>query len=78
MGRDTEGMRLWLFDLAHGNLERDQIVRGFIKHYAMHGLTKDHVRDDIVFHTNYGESGVKLACSSLEAALREYVEEQED
>lgn len=30
MKRDTEEMKLWLFDLAHGNLTDEAIVKGFI------------------------------------------------
>lgn len=74
MGRCTEEMKLWLFDLAHGNLNQDQIVRGFIEHYVLYGYCIDDVRDDIVFRTNYGEAGVREASSSLEQALRDYVE----
>lgn len=67
--RDTEEMKVWLFDLAHGNLQGDEILSGFIKHYALRGLTVDHVVSDIVYHTTYGMSGVKTAKASLLCVL---------
>lgn len=69
--RDTEEMRLWLFDLAHGNLQDDEILSGFIKHYALRGLTVDHVVSDIVYRTTYGVPGVKTAKASLLRVLME-------
>lgn len=38
-----EEKRLWLFDLAHGNLEGMAVVQGFVKHYAMDGLGESRV-----------------------------------
>lgn len=72
MNRCTEEMKLWLFDLAHGNLNDDQIVKGFIKHYVLHGFTMDKIKDDIYFHTCYGMEGVKKAWESLTKALKDY------
>lgn len=74
MKRDTEEMRLWLFDIAHGNLEENAVVKGFIKHYVLHGLSKDNVKDDILFHTTYGSEGARTAVILLEKALQEFVE----
>lgn len=73
MNRFTEDMKLWLFDLAHGNLSDDQIVKGFIRHYVLYGQTMDKVKDDIYFHTLYGMEGVKKAWQSLTNALENYV-----
>ena len=69
--RDTEEMKLWLFDLAHGNLQDDEILFGFIKHYALRGLTIDHVVSDIFYRTTYGVPGVKTAKTSLLRVLME-------
>ena len=30
-----EDKETWLFDLAHGDLDEDAIVKGFIKHYVL-------------------------------------------
>ena len=70
MNRITEEMKLWLFDLAHGNLSDEAILSGFIKHYVLHGLTIGNVVDNIVFRTNYGTSGAKLAKESLLRVLQ--------
>lgn len=65
--RATEDHKLWLFDLAHGNLTDEQIVRGFIKYYALNGFCIGNMVDDIVFRTCYEASAAK---GYLEAALR--------
>lgn len=73
--RTTEEMKMWLFNLAHGNLtENEEIVKGFIKHYVLHGCVIGDVQDDITFHTLYGENGVKIAMESLRKALEEFSE----
>ena len=38
MNRYSEEMKLWLFDLAHGNLKENDIVTGFIEHYILFDL----------------------------------------
>lgn len=58
-------MKVWLFDLAHGNLRGDEILSGFIKHYVLRGLTVDHVVSDIVYHTTYGIPGAAQAKASV-------------
>ena len=75
MERYTEEMKLWLFDLAHGNLKEQNIVTGFIKHYILFDCTMHDVKRDILFHTAYGESGVTTALSALSDALRNIIEE---
>ena len=73
MKRDTEEMKLWLFDLAHGNLTDEAIVKGFIKHYALHGLTMGNVQDNIHFRTMYGDDNCRRAMEDLKRAMKEYV-----
>ena len=70
----TEEMKLWLFDLAHGNLPDDEIVKGFIKHYVINGYTIHDVHNHIHFHTNYGLEGAKTAIDSLNEALIRFSE----
>lgn len=69
--RDTEEMKVWLFDLAHGNLQDGEILSGFIKHYALRGLTVDHIASDIIYHTTYGEVRVARAKASVLRVLME-------
>lgn len=66
INRATEEHKLWLFDLAHGNLTHEQIVCGFIKYYALNGFTIGNVQDDIVFRTCYDPMD---AINSLREAL---------
>lgn len=73
MDRFTEEMKTWLFDLAHENLEDNDILRGFLKHYVLHGCTLGNVQDDIAFHTNYGYEGVEMAMKGLRKVLGEFV-----
>lgn len=72
--RGTEGHKLWLFDLAHGNLTEDQIVRGFIKYYVLEGCQMEHVKDDLVFRTVHGAGYSGQAMESLRAALEQAAE----
>lgn len=51
--RATEDHRIWLFDLAHGNLTDEEIVKGFIKYYALNSFTIGNVQDDLVYRTHY-------------------------
>ena len=64
----TEEHRLWLFDLAHGNLDEYRIVKGFIKYYVLEGLALGNVQDDIVFKTHYMPEN---AMESLKTALEQ-------
>ena len=61
MGRYTEEMKLWLFDLAHGNLSDSQILSGFLKHYVLFD-----------FHTVYGLDRVSFAISELRRVIELY------
>lgn len=70
--RGTEDHKIWLFDLAHENLNREKIVKGFIKYYALNGFTIGNVQDDIVFRTMYQP---ELAMRQLMKALQEAVDE---
>lgn len=72
MERVTTDMRIWLFDLAHGNLKSDKaVLSGFIRYYVLYGLTLDNVKDDIHFRTNYGVDGVIKAYETLIRVLRD-------
>lgn len=70
--RATEDHKLWLFDLAHGNLSESEIVKGFIKYYALNDFTVDNVLDDIVFKTHYSP---ETAVLSLRTALERFIED---
>lgn len=72
--RGTEGHKLWLFDLAHGNLTPEQTVRGFIKFYALEELCVGHVQDDLVFRTGCGASHAGYAMEHLRTALGQAVD----
>lgn len=73
MMRDSEGMKIWLFDLAHGNqMTEEEIIKGFIKHYVLHGLTTQNIADDIHFKTQYGDDAVRIAMERLSAALNNF------
>ena len=67
--RATEDHKIWLFDLAHGNLIDQEIVKGFIKYYALNGFTIGNVQDDLIFRTTYEAAG---AIESLKRALEAY------
>lgn len=73
MNRYNEELKLWLFDLAHGNLKEDAVINGFIKHYILFDCTMQDVKSDIVFHTAYGNDGVSTALCSLSNALNNII-----
>ena len=58
-------MKIWLFDLVHGNLSDQAILSGFIKHYVLFDLAMGNVVQDIVFHTSYGVEAVAYAKQEL-------------
>lgn len=72
----------WLFDLVYGNMEPDAIVKGFIKFYAMQGLTVDHVQQDILFRTtclqHYINRAMERLWSALEAEVAAYDPDMDD
>lgn len=72
--RVTEAHKVWLFDLAHGNLSDSQILQGFVKYYILNGLMLANVQDDLVFRTFYGEHHVGQAMKSLREVLEKAVE----
>lgn len=74
--RITEEMKVWLFDLAHGNLDDAAILSGFIRYYVLFGLTVDHVVDNIVFRTCYGSEGAQAAKSSLLRVLQNVADQK--
>lgn len=64
-----EDKALWLFDLAHDNLQEDTIVKGFIKHYVLQNQSMVNVQQDLHFHTFYGDYYVESAIINLRRAL---------
>ena len=58
------------------NLQDEQIIKGFLKHYVIFDLTISDVKRDILFHTNYGEDGVKQALSSLKDSIENIFEKE--
>ena len=72
--RYNDNMKIWLFDLAHGNLSDLEIIKGFIKYYVLFNCRIQNVQDDIHFRTNYGVLGEQTALESLNKALCSYVD----
>ncbi len=72
--RATEDHKIWLFDLAHGNLKDEEMVRGFIKYYVLNGFTLGNLQDDYMFHTHYPIDGIKAGLQSLRVALESMAE----
>lgn len=70
----AEDHKLWLFDLAHGNLSELQILQGFIKYYVLEGHMLSRVQDDLVFRTRYGCFYAGQAMDQLKAVLEKAAE----
>lgn len=69
-----EDKETWLFDLAHGDLNQDAIVKGFIKHYVLQGQGIADVQQNLHFHTHYGDYYMECAMSALRWALERQVD----
>ena len=73
----TEGTKQWLFDLAYGNLSNEQIVKGFIRHYVLHGYAMDKFKYDIFLHTGLNIAGTIEVWERLDKALRNYIDSED-
>ena len=69
-----EDKAIWLFDLAHGDLDDDAVLRGFLKHYVLQSQGIDQVQQDLHFHTNYGDFYMESAMNSLRRSLELQIE----
>jgi len=69
-----EDKATWLFDLAHGNLDEDVAVKGFLKHYVLQGRGIDDVKQDFHFHTHYGDFYLESAMHILHRAIESQIE----
>ena len=75
MSRINADMKIWLFDLAHGNLNDSTVLSGFVKYYVLHDMNVHDVHSyhdvvrDIVFNTSYGDEGVVRARETLVSIL---------
>lgn len=69
-----EDKEIWLFDLAHGNLDDDSIVKGFLKHYVLQNQGIEDVKQHLHFHTHYGDYYMETAMDSLRRALEHEVD----
>lgn len=69
MRKEAAEKRKWLYDLTRGNLTDDAIVKGFLKHYVLHGLTITHAQRDIFPHKIGAEECHMRAMEALKEAL---------
>ena len=69
MSRINADMKIWLFDLAHGNLNDSTVLSGFVKYYVLRDMNVHDVVRDIVFNTSYGDEGVVRARETLVSIL---------
>ncbi len=69
MARYSENHKIWLFDLVHGNLNENEIIKGFIKFYVLEGLVIGNVQDDCIFHTHYPSDKVREGLQNLRETL---------
>ncbi len=67
--RNTEEMKIWLFDLCHGNLSDEAIVQGFVKHYVLHDLEMSRVHQEARFHTHYSPEQIEKGMSDLRRVM---------
>lgn len=76
----TKEVESWLLDLARdtGNISDEKIVKGFLKHYALNGLTMDDVEQDMIFHPEYISRNSRMtAMIRLMTAIKCFAEREE-
>lgn len=64
-----EGKKLWLFDLAHSDLDNGAIISGFLKYYVLQDQGISDVKRDLHFRTYYGDLHLDEAITGLRQAL---------
>lgn len=74
---ENAGIKTWLFALVDGKLSDDEIVKGFIKYYALNGLVIGNVQQDIIFKTVIGQWRYRGPMAELRRALAEYADGEE-
>lgn len=74
---ENAGIKTWLFALVDGKLSDDEIVKGFIKYYALNGLVIGNVQQDIIFKTVIGQWRYQGPMAELRRALAEYADGEE-
>lgn len=77
MKMENAEIRDWLFALVDGKLSDDEMVKGFIKYYALNGLVIGNVRQDIIFKTVIGRQKYQKPMAELRRALAEYADGEE-
>lgn len=75
VGDRTEEMKIWLFDVAHGNLTDETTLKGFLKYYVSLDMSFFDLKRDILYRTSYGAAGVQKAETAVNAALSKYLED---
>lgn len=74
MERYTEELKLWLLNLACGNLNDKDTLNGFIKYYVLYDFGISQVINDVVFHTMFGTAGVINAKEGIIKALNQTIQ----
>ena len=74
---ENAGIKTWLFALVDGKLSDDQMVKGFIKYYALNGLVIGNVQQDIILKTVIGQWRYQGPMAELRRALAEYADGEE-
>lgn len=64
-----EDKGIWLFDLAHGDLNEDAVLKGFLKHYVLQDKGISDVQQDLHFRTTYGDFYMESAMATLRMTL---------
>ena len=51
MENRSEEMKIWLFDVAHGNLTDETALKGFLRYYVCQDMSLSDVKRDILYRT---------------------------
>ena len=73
--RTSDEMKIWLFDVANGNLTDEAVLKGFLKYYVCQDMALSDIKRDILYRTSYGTTGVQKAETAVKGALYKYLEQ---
>ena len=69
MENRSEEMKIWLFDVAHGNLTDETALKGFLRYYVCQDMSLSDVKRDILYRTSYGTTGVQKAETAVKGSF---------
>lgn len=74
----AEDMTLWFFNLVHGKLSSEEVLKGFIKYYVLDNQRLGNAFDDLFLRSGYSLAENLRGANLLYKHLRLYAGVQDD